>query len=212
ILAWLAVPPIVRAQLESRLTAALDRPTTVEAVAFDPFGLRLTIRKLVIADRAGPRPLFAIDELIADLSSASLWHRAPVLDALKLVRPSLSLARDRDGRYNIQDLIDNALATPGETPRFSLNNIEVDDGAIVFDDGVTGRTHELAALDIGIPFLSSLPYETAVRVTPRVHGALNGSHFALGGSTAPFAERREASLDIELDALPLPSYVGYLPL
>src|SRR5437867_12966458 len=71
ILAWLAVPPIVRAQLESRLTAALDRPTTVEAVAFDPFGLRLTIRKLVIADRAGPRPLFAIDELVADLSSAS---------------------------------------------------------------------------------------------------------------------------------------------
>ena len=50
VVAWLAVPPIVRSQLESRLTGALGRKTTVEAVAFDPFRLRVTVRKLAIAD------------------------------------------------------------------------------------------------------------------------------------------------------------------
>ena len=211
LVAWLAVPPIVRAQLESRLTEALGRPTTVEAVAFDPFRLRLVVRKLAIADRAGPQPLLAFDELIVYLSAASLWHRAPVLDAVKVVRPSASLARDREGRYNIQDLIDGLLAAPVERPRFSVNNIEIDDGTIAFADGVTGRKHKLAALDVGIPFLSSLPYQTDVRVTPRMNGTLDGSHFTLGGSTVPFAERPEAALDIDLDALPLPSYVAYLP-
>ena len=181
-IAWLAVPPIVRGQLESRLTEALGRKTTVEAVEFNPFTLRLTLRKLAIADPGGAAPLFAVDELVADLSSASLWHRAPVLDALRLVHPAVSLARDRDGRYSVQDLIDNALAgvRPARRRGFSLNNIEIDGGSIAFDDGTTGRKHRVEKLAIGVPFLSSLPYQTDIRVTPRLEGAFNGSHFALG--------------------------------
>ncbi len=212
VLAWLAAPPIARGQLESRLSQALGRKTTVESVDFNPLELRFTIRKLVIADPAGTVPLLALDELVANFSSASLWRWAPVLDALKLVHPSVSLARDRDGRYSVQDLIDIALAGPtGPSPRFSVNNIEIDDGSIAFDDGVTGRKHRVEKLGIGIPFLSSLPYQTDIEVTPRFEGAVNGAHFELGGNTIPFAERREAAIDIEFDALPLKDYVAYLP-
>ncbi len=212
IVAWLALPAIVRSQLESRLTVALDRHVTIESVAFDPFSLRLTLHELVVADRVGTVPLLTLDELVADMSAASIRHRAPVLDGLKLTRPSVSLARDREGRYSIEDLIDRALALSFGAPApFSLNNVEIDDGSITFDDGVTGRKHVLAALDIGIPFLSSLPHETAIRVTPRVAGTLNGTRFALGGSATPFAESREATLDIDLEALQLPFYAAYLP-
>ena len=118
LIAWLAVPPIVRAQLESRLTEALGRPTTVESVKFNPFELRLSVFKLAVADSVGPQPLLAVDALVADFSAASIWHRAPVLDALTLVRPRVSLARDREGRYSIQDLIDKALAPTDEPVRF----------------------------------------------------------------------------------------------
>ena len=211
LLAWLAVPPIVRAQLESRLTEALGRPATVESVNFNPLDLRLTVFGLAIADRAGAPPLLAVEALVANFSTASIWHRAPVLDALTVVRPRLSLARDRDGRYNIQDLIDKAFAPPFEPVRFSLNNIEIDDGQIAFADGVTGRKHEFAALNIGIPFLSSLPHQTAILVTPRLNGTVNGTHIALEGTSVPFAEHRDATLDIDLDALPLSPYVAYLP-
>ena len=212
LIAWLAVPPIVRSQLEARLTGALGRATTVEAVTFDPFSLRVTVRKLAIADVPGAAPLFAFDELIANFSSASLWHRAPVLDALRIVHPAVSLSRDAQGRYNVQDLLDRAPAERGgPPPRFSLNNIEVDGGVLSFDDGVAGRKHRLDALDLGLPFLSSLPYQTDIRVTPRAEGSVNGSHFALGGTGAPFADRREAALDIDFDALPLREYLAYLP-
>lgn len=212
VVAWLAVPPIVRGQLESRLTAALDRRVTVESVAFNPFALRFTLRNVAVADRTGPAPLLAFDELVANFSTASIWRWAPVLDALRLVHPQVSLARDADGRYNVQDLIDAALAPSTEpTPRFSLNNIEIGNGSIAFDDGVTGRKHLLAALELAIPFLSSLPYQTDIRVTPRVAGTLDGSRFELAGSTTPFAESRETALDLDLEALPLPSYVAYLP-
>lgn len=165
-----------------RLTEALGRKTTVEAVAFDPFRLRVTVRQLAIADGDRPVPLVAFDELVADLSTASIWHRAPVLDALRIVRPAVSLSRDLDGRYNVQDLVDRASAEPdGPTPRFSLNNIEVDDGVIAFDDGVAGRKHRVEALDVAIPFLSSLPYHTDIRVTPKLNATFNGSRLNWAG-------------------------------
>jgi uncharacterized protein involved in outer membrane biogenesis len=212
VIAWLAVPPIVRGQMESRLTAVLGRKTTVEAVEFNPLTLRLTLRKFAIADPNATAPLFAVDEVVADISSASLWRRAPVLDALKLVHPAVSLARDRDGRYSIQDLIDSALAGPeGPPPPFSLNNIEIDGGSVSFDDGATATKHRIENLAIGIPFLSSLKYQSEIRVTPHLEGAFDGSHFALGGQTTPFAETHEASIDVDVDALPLKSYVAYLP-
>jgi len=69
---WIAVPPIARAQLETRLTEALGRSTTVESVAFDLNGLRLVVRNLVIADETAQRPLFAVDQLVADVSAATL--------------------------------------------------------------------------------------------------------------------------------------------
>ncbi len=211
-IAWLAVPPIARSQLETRLSELLERPTTVESVAFDPFRLRLTVRKLAIADKTGRAPLLAFDELAANLSIASIWHWAPVLDALKVVRPNLSLARDTAGRYNVQDLIDRAMAAPpGPPPRISLNNIEIEEGSVVFDDAITGRKHLLTGLVVGIPFISTVPHDADVLVTPHFSGALNDARFALGGSTLPFADRREATIDVALDALPLPGYVGYLP-
>jgi hypothetical protein len=211
--AWVAVPLIAHAQLESRLTEVLGRTTTVESVAFDLTTLRLVIRNLAIADKTAQRPLFALDELVANVSAASLWHRAPVFDAVKLTRPRVLLARERDGRYNVQDLVDRALAPrpPGPPPQFSFNNIEIDDGAITLDDRLADRRHEIAALTIAVPFVSSLPYAADIRVTPRMEGTFNGSHFALKGSATPFAERRETTLDIDLDALRLPPYVAYLP-
>ncbi len=212
VVAWLAVPPIVRSQLESRLTEALGRKTTIAAAEFDPFSLRLTLRKLAIADPSAAAPMFAVDELVADVSSASLWRRAPVFDAVKLVRPAVSFARDRNGRYSMQDLIDKALAAPeGPPPSFSVNNIEIDDGSVAFDDGTTATKHRIDKLAIGIPFLSSLPYQAEIRVTPHLEGAFDGSHFALAGTTTPFAESHEAAIDIDIDALPLKEYVAYLP-
>jgi len=211
-LAWLAVPPIVKSQLESRLTESLGRKTTVESVDFNPFALRLTLHKFASADTSGTTPFFAVDEVVADLSTASAWHRAPVFDTLKLTRPAVSLARDRDGRYSVQDLIDQIFAgADAPTPRFSLNNIEIDGGSIVFDDAMTGNKHTFENVAIGIPFLSSLPYQSDIHVTPHMEGVFNRSHFALGGTTTPFAEHREAAVDIDFDALPLKAYVAYLP-
>ena len=185
----------------------------MESVTFDLTRLRLVVHNVVVAGKTAPEPLLVVDELVADVAAASLWQRAPVFDALKLTRPRMLLVRARDGRYSVQDLIDGALAErpPGPPPQFSFNNIEIEDGAITLDDQLAGRRHELGALTIALPFLSSLPYATDIRVMPRMEGTFNGAHFALRGSATPFAARRETTLDVDIDALELPPYLAYLP-
>jgi hypothetical protein len=68
-------------------------------------------------------------------------------------------------------------------------------------------------LVVGIPFLSSLPHDAEIRVNPRFEGVLEGARFMLKGTTStPFAERKEAALDIDFDALALTEIVQYVPL
>jgi len=211
---FLVVPPLARAKIETMATEALGRSATLREVRFNPFTLRATLSDFAVADREPGRTLFAFETLILDLSSASFWRRAPVFDAVDVVRPKIALVRQADGAYNIQDLIDQVLARPpGPTPLFSVNNIEIRDGSFSLDDRPHHHMLSLTGLQIGIPFLSSLPYEAQIRVTPKFEGAVDGTRFALAGNTStPFADTQEATLDLDVDAIPLSRYVGYLQL
>ena len=214
LLGFFVVPPIAKSQIEKTVTQALGREATLRAVAFNPFTLKATLSGFRLADREPGRTLLAFDTLEADLSSASLWHRAPVFDALRLAGPRLDLVRNADGSYSVSDLIERMAAEPeGPPPRFSLNNIEIDDGAVSLDDRPHGRIIAATHLALGIPFLSSLPYDAQIHVTPHFEGAIDKARFALAGdTTTPFADTREATLELNLDALPLAQYVAYAPL
>ena len=214
LLGFFVVPLLAKSKLETLVTAQFGRHATLRSVEFNPFTLRTTLHEFVLADREPGRTLFKFEMLDVELSSASLWKWAPVFDAIRLVRPKLDLARNADGSYSIQDLIGHAAGAPGgPTPLFSINNIEIDDGAFSLDDRPHHRNVAVTNIGIGIPFLSSLPYEAQIRVTPRFDGAVDGARFALTGSaTTPFADREEAALELNLDALPLTRYVEYAAL
>lgn len=209
---WLLIPPLVKHLLQTNLAAMLNRQVSVERVAFNPLTLEGTLHGVTIAARAGGAPLFTLADLETDLSLASVWHRAPVFDRMRVFQPHLTVVRKEDGSYNVQDLLDDWLGgPPGSPARFSFNNIEVVDGSIDVDDRPVHRQHTVRDLSLGIPFLSSLPYQTTVKVLPRMSARINGSLFVLTGSTTPFAKERDAALDINLDAVSLPEYMAYLP-
>ena len=214
LLGFLAVPRLIKSKVETLATTELGRPATVGKVEFNPFTFRARVYDLSLADRDPGRTLLQFELLDVDMSSATLWKWAPVFDAVRLVRPKLALARNADGTYNVDDLIDRWRAQPqGPTPGFSINNIEIEDGTLALDDRQLKRSVAVSALGIGIPFLSSLPYDAQIRVTPRLDGVIDGAQFKLAGnSTTPFADTEEATLELNLDALSLPRYAAYAPL
>ena len=154
------------------------------------------------------------DTLDVEVSPATIWRRAPVLDAIRVTRPTIELGRNADGTYDIQDLIDAWFKPSTDpTPLFSLNNIEIDGGALSLDDRMRKNKVALSNLAVGIPFLSSLPHEAEIRVNPRLEGVLEGAHFMLKGTAStPFADRKEATLDVDFDALSLLEIAQYVPL
>jgi uncharacterized protein involved in outer membrane biogenesis/uncharacterized membrane protein len=214
IVGFLVVPRIVKAKLETYATEATGRKATLGKVEFNPFTLRGTLTDFTLAHRASEQPFVHFDALDVEVSPATLWRRAPVLNAIRVTRPTIAFGRNADGTYDIQDLIDAwAKASADPTPPFSLNNIEIEGGAVSLDDRMRKNKVALANLAIGIPFLSSLPHDAAIRVNPRLEGVLEGAHFMLKGTTStPFADRKEAALDIDFDAFALAEIAHYVPL
>jgi hypothetical protein len=211
---YFAVPPLVKAQLESRLSALTGRAVAVGEVHASPFAVSLTVKRFDLRERDGAQSLFAFDELYVNIGLATLWRLAPVVDELRLAGPRLRLVRNEDRSYNVQDLMDAAGApSQGESRPlgFSLNNIQVSGGRVDFDDRPAGKHHSVTDLHIGLPFLSTLSYATDIKVQPFLAGKLNDSPFGLRGETTPFVDGSDTVLRIDLDRVPLPRYLDYLP-
>jgi hypothetical protein len=212
LIGFFALPAVLRPLLERDLSAALGRHVTIGHVATNPFALSATLRDVAIADRSPGPPALTFDELYANADIASLFRWAPVITDLRLSQPALNIVRETDGTYNVSDLIERALAgPPGPPPRFAVTNIVVADGRVTFDDRPAGRRHEVTRLALGIPFLSSLPSQTDIRVEPAFSALVNGRAVAIRGETRPFKDTRETLLHLDFTDVALPTYVAYSP-
>jgi uncharacterized protein involved in outer membrane biogenesis len=215
LLGFFALPWLAKPKIEQAMGDALQRPVAIESLYTNPFSFSARIRGLRVLAPDGQATVLSLDEAYANVAFTSLFRRAPVLDRLRVVHPDIRLVRNEDGRYNIQDILDRYIwaEPPKDQPpaRYSLNNIEVIGGHIEFDDRLEKQKHEVRDLRIGIPFLSSLPYETDVYVHPELSAVLNGAPLSLRGETKPFGERRESTLHLTFDKLDLRPYFGYVP-
>ncbi|MEN3111661.1 DUF748 domain-containing protein [Uliginosibacterium paludis] len=214
LLAWLALPPVIRWGIESRGSEALGRRMTVESVQFNPFRLSAELSGLRIAEADGQQDWIRLGSVSFNLSLSSLWHRALVLDALRIDQPSVRILRLEGARFNFSDLVERFASAPqapaSEPLHFSVNNIELHQGTLEFDDRPAGRVHHAEAINLGLPFISNLPARVAIDVQPLLEARINGSPFSLKGEVRPFSTPREATLDLAFDALDLSSYLYYI--
>ena len=209
---FLILPALLKPRLESALTERTGRQATLGRLEFNPFTFHARLADFNLSDRDRQPPFVRFARLDLDVSPASLRYRAPVLDAVHLVQPQIALARNEDGTSSVDDLARRESPT-GEPMPFSLNNIEIDDGTVTLEDRAHRRTLVVSRLGIGIPFVSDLPHDATIRVTPHLEGAFDGTRFELhANSSSPFLDRREASLALDFDALPLARYAEYIAL
>jgi hypothetical protein len=216
IIAWLALPPLIKWQLPLRASEALGRTVTIGDVSVRPWSLELAVSELAIAGPAPhSEPLLRIKRVRANASAAGLFKRTPVIEALEIDAPQLRVARTSAGHYDIDDLIarftPRADAPPKAPARFALYNLQVRDAQLRFDDQPVGRVHQVEALQLALPFLSNLPAEVEITVEPRLAFKLNGTPFDSGAQATPFAQSRSGALTLKMADLNLVPYLGYLP-
>jgi uncharacterized protein involved in outer membrane biogenesis len=212
---WFAVPPLLKWQLEKQATAALGRNVAVERVDFRPWSLEITVEGLRVANAAGDGEQFSLGRFYADTELQSLVRLAPVVDALVLEQPRLTVRHLGEGRYDVDDVLQRLRpkgdAPPSDPAYFALFNIHLSGGELVFADDSVGATHRLSELAIGVPFLSNLPSRQTVVTEPRLAFVLNGSAFDSRASSTPFAQTRETDASVDIPALDLAPYLPYWP-
>src|SRR5450830_1063712 len=216
LISWLALPSLVKKIAAEQTQAKIGRKLDIGKVSFNPFILALRVHNVTLYEPDQKTAAFSAGELLVNASATSLPRMAAILDEIKLVDPKVHVVRLSDegiGRYNFSDVIDRILAMPkseGES-FFSLANVQLQNGAILFDDKVSGKTIDIRTLNIGIPFVSNLPRNIDTFVQPILSMNVNGTAFSLKGRSKPFASTLDTTLAIDIDKLDLASYVPFVP-
>ena len=221
--AWLALPPWLKTQLEARLGDQLGRQVSLGQIEFKPWSLELTLHDFkmaqagegAVAAMGEALPQLSVKRLYIDAELQSLLKWAPVVDAVTLEAPQLRLTHLGQGRYDVDDVLARlgaAPATPASAPlRFALYNLVLADGAIDFTDAPHQKTHQLSQLQIKLPFLSNLATQRDVVVAPHLAFALNGSRFDSAAQSTPFAQSHKTALELKVSGLDLAPYLVYQP-
>ena len=210
--AWIA-PPLLKSFLTGQLAKALDRQVSIASVAINPLTLSVGIEQLSVRNAAGVEQ-FGFEQMHVDLSILSIAQAGWVVDELRLQAPRLALVRLADGRYDISDLLDTWLSPDQKStglPRFSLNNIQLLDGTLHFDDRPKGSHHTAKNVTFKLPFISSMAYQADVFVEPHFSAVLDGAHIGLQGRSQPFAASHASELALQLQGLDLARLQPYLP-
>ena len=214
-LAWLAVPPLLKSQIEAQGSAALGRKLTLGAIDFKPWTLELTLTDLAIATADGRDSQFKVARVYVDAELESIFRLAPVLDSVVVEAPELKLTHTGGGHYDIDDII-RRLSEPSPDPasglvHFAFYNLELRDGKVDFTDTPMAREHRLQKFHVTVPFLSNLDAKRDIKVEPRLAFVLNGSAFDTAAQGTPFAQIRKGDGKLKITGLDLAPYLAYLP-
>lgn len=214
-LAWSAGPPLVRSWVAGKIGEAIGRKVEFGAVAINPLNLSLAVRDIAVYEADGTTRFVGASGLLVKVSLASVRRLAPVLDTLQLEAPFVRVIHEGEGKFNFSDILARLASQPAdpkaEPARFSLNNITITSGRFEFDDRARGGAHVLSDLEVGVPFLSNLPYAAELFTEPVIRAKVDGAPLVLQGKTLPFAPSHQTSLSIDLDGLDLKTWAGFIP-
>lgn len=217
LLAWLAVPPLLKGPLERMAGEQLGRAVTVGALDFKPWSLELTLRDIAVAGADGGAPQLTIARVHVDGELQSLLRLAPVVDEFTVESPVLHIAHLGEGRYDVDDIIAKLTAPPSEPQpdtgpaRLALYNLALVGGSIDYDDRSVGKQHTVRDLALKVPFISTLPSQREVKVEPHLAFTLNGSRFDSSAQGTPFAQTGKTDASVRWDGVDLAPYLPYLP-
>ncbi len=224
---WL-LPAYVKKSLPERVNGSTGMQLSIAAMGFNPFTFTFNVQDIRLdaprlAGAAGEGQLLHVDQLSAGIAPLSLLRNDLVTNALHIEGLELHIVRSLDNHYNIEKLFaagqqqaSSDIIDFSELPfLFSLNNISIRGGRITFQDVVSATTHTLDQLELDLPSLSNLPFETSNYIHPRFSARFNGSKIELTGQAAivdsPADQAGETKLSCDIQDLDLPLYFNYLP-
>jgi flagellar motor protein MotB len=213
------LPPYIKHLAMEKLSEQLGRQVSIDAVILNPYSLAASIRGFEIKEVDGRTTFISFRSLYVNLKVKTIFRGGPVMGEIKLEKPYVHLVRTGSNAYNFSDIASKFEAEreaaiqekPGKPLFFSLSNIQLVDGNIEFDDRPAATKHEIAQINISIPFISNFPSYVESSVQPSLSATVNGTPLNIRGSTKVFSDSHETSFDIALKNIDIPYYFAYAP-
>ncbi len=211
------LPGIVRSRAIQAVAEATGRKLSIGDVSINPVTWNAEVRGVRLTERDGTTTFASFSSARVAVSPSSIFRGAPVVSEAQLRSPYVHLVRTGANAYNFSDLLEKKgpekPEAPKERARFSVSNITVTNGSIDFiDQGLAAeKRHRVRGLELGVPFVSTIPHYANIYIAPRFRAVVNGSPLALDGKLRPFASAAEYSLDVNLKDLDIPYYLAYVP-
>ncbi|MEJ2199769.1 MAG: AsmA family protein, partial [Desulfuromonadaceae bacterium] len=218
----LTLPPLVRHYGGGWLQENTGRTLSLGDLSLNLFTWTLELRQVALSEPNSAEPFASFERLTLKMSPMSLFQRAIIVREFQLVAPRIRIVR-QDERFNFSDFTElqqpeeNAPAEPAAADkplRFSLNNLQITDGALLYleqQKGIETQRHRIVDLDLAVPFIGNTPYLVDKYVTPALHVLINDAPLDLGGKLKLFSDAVEVAVDIDLKKVDLPFYFNLLP-
>jgi Domain of Unknown Function (DUF748) len=185
-----------------------------------------TVAGSASAPTAGPTPaptsasapaastpgLLQVERLEVEVDPWSLWRREPEVTRLLVEGWSVHLSRSASGAWSVDDLLRRFRQTETPAPQagppllFTLRDLDLRGGRLSLEDGQHGQRHEIAQLQLSLPWWSNRPADAQREVQARLSSRVNGAPLSLQASAWPLRTQAavQARLDVSgLDLAPL---------
>ncbi|MBU0945598.1 MAG: DUF748 domain-containing protein [Proteobacteria bacterium] len=217
------VPALLKKYLPPYLLETAGLELTIEGIELNPLNFQLTFTglqtKLPNSPTAGP--LLQAESLFMDLDLTSLLRNGFVCDSLTIQRLQLNLIRFKDNSYNTPAIFhfsnkqnQGEIMDFAQLPfLFSLNNIDISDSRILYNDMLTGKTHSVEQMHLAIPTFSNFSFQSTNYIQPHFSAIVNGSPIQLSGEAVQVGDDQgfTTKLSCTIQALDLVPYFSYLP-
>lgn len=115
VVGFFVLPPVVKAQLEKRLSSELGRKVTVEKVRLNPYALSLTLENLAIREADGAAVFLGWDHPYVNFDVLPSLRGEWVLSEVALAGFAVRVRVNRDQSLKLSDLI-TKLTPPASVP------------------------------------------------------------------------------------------------
>jgi hypothetical protein len=210
------LPDIVKNQAIKGIEAATGRKAAIARISLNPLTWSARVEGFRLMEKKEGVTFASFSSVQVSVSPKSIFRFAPIVAEARISSPYVHIVRTAANTYNFSDLLESKKGEKekkGKTPRFSVNNITIDNGSIDFIDQAlpAEKKHTLRRIEIGVPFVSNISYLADRYVQPRFSALINGSPLNLAGKLKPFVQGAETSFSVNLRDLSLPYYFSYYP-
>ena len=209
---FFGVPYVLSTYLPQKVYDEYGVTMKVGGVRIDPLSAYAEVKDFSMTHKGEKVPILSFADLKFDFSYYSATKRAAIIDKIELNGFFANLKRDGEKKFNIEKIfLKNKTEKSGEPLYFSINNIKITNSALELSDEITGAKVSAKNLNINIPFVSTIPYDTEIFITPGFDGVINGTKLKFFGKTRPFAKDLKSELFVALSGFRLLQIEPFLP-